>query len=51
MQGIASFAMTEVRALEQSRQTNRFHYSWSVPYLPFAQRDVDLYEPVMKEAK
>jgi hypothetical protein len=51
VQGIASFAVTEVRALEQSRQTNRFHYSWSVPYLPFAQRDVDLYEPVMKEAK
>lgn len=51
VQGIASFAITEVRALEQLRQTNRFHYSRSVPYLPFAQRDVDLYEPVMKEAK
>jgi TPR repeat protein len=49
--GIAAFAVTEQRLLEQLRQANRFHHFWSVPYLPFGQADVDLYEPVMKEAQ
>lgn len=51
IKGIVSFVAVEQRALEQLRQTNRFHHSWSVPYLPFAQGDVDLFETVMKETK
>lgn len=51
IKGIVSFVVTEQRALEQLRQANRFHHSWSVPYLPFNQGDVDLFEPVMKEAR
>lgn len=49
--GIVAFVVTEQRALEQLRQKNRFHHSWSVPYLPFAQGDVDLFEPILKEAR
>jgi hypothetical protein len=51
IRGIATFVVSERLALEQLRRTDRFHYGWSVPYLPFAQVDVDLYEPVMKGAK
>jgi hypothetical protein len=48
IKGIVTFAVTEQRALEQLRQANRFHHAWSVPYLPFSQGDVDLFEPVMR---
>jgi TPR repeat protein len=51
IKGIVSFVVTERRVLEQLQQTNRFHYSWSVPYLPFSQGDADLFEPVMKEMR
>jgi hypothetical protein len=48
---VTSFVVTEWKVLEQLPRTNRFHYSWSVPYLPFKQGDVDLFEPVMKDGK
>ncbi|MFS2023466.1 hypothetical protein [Massilia sp. CT11-137] len=48
---IATFAAAERRLLEQSRRANRFRQFQSVPYLPFSQGDVDLYEPVMKESR
>lgn len=51
VQGIVGFVVTEQRQLEQMRQSNRFHYAWSVPYLPFSQGDVDLFEPAMKGTK
>ena len=51
IKGIVSFVMTEQRALEELRRANHFHPSWSVPYLPFGQGDVDLFETVMKETK
>lgn len=51
VQGIVGFVVTEQRQLEQMRQSNRFHYAWSVPYLPFSQGDVDLFEPVVKGTK
>ena len=51
IKGIVSFAVTERRTLDQLRQANRFHDAWSVPYLPFGQGDVDLFESVMKEAR
>lgn len=49
--GIASFVSTEIVALKDMRKSNHFHYSWSVPYLPFAQQDVDLFTPVFPGAK
>jgi hypothetical protein len=51
IKSIVSFVLTEQRALEQLRQVNRFHHSWSVPYLPFSQGDVDLFAPLMKETR
>jgi hypothetical protein len=48
---MTSFVATEWKVLEQLPRTNRFHYSWSVPYLPFKQGDVDLFEPVMRDGK
>lgn len=51
VQGITSFALAETRALDQSRRNDRFHHAWSVPYLPFAQPDADLYATVMKDIK
>ncbi len=43
--GITSFVFSEKLALDQLRASNHFHYAWSVPYLPFQQQDVDLFEP------
>ena len=51
VQGITSFVLAETRALDQLRRNDRFHHAWSVPYLPFAQSDADLYATVMKDAK
>lgn len=51
IRGITTFVISETQALDQLRRADRFHHVWSVPYLPFAQVDVDLYEPVMKETK
>lgn len=48
IRGIASFAVTESRSLAQLGHADRFHYTWSVPYLPFTQADVDLFTPIMK---
>jgi hypothetical protein len=44
--GITSFVSSEKADLERTRASNRFHYAWSVPYLPFQQQDVDLFEPI-----
>jgi len=44
---IAGFVPAEITALDALRKSNRFHYAWSVPYLPFTQQDVDLFEPLM----
>jgi TPR repeat protein len=49
--GIIGFVPTEVRALAQERASNHFHYGWSVPYLPFRQQDVDLFEPFVSHTK
>lgn len=51
IRGIANFAVMEQRVLDQMRLSNRFRHGASVPYLPFSQVDVDLYQPVMKEAR
>lgn len=49
--GIIGFVPTEVRALAKDRASNHFHYGWSVPYLPFRQQDVDLFEPFVSHTK
>lgn len=49
--GIIGFVPVEIRALEKSRAANRFHYAWSVPYLPFRQEDVDLFSPFVSHTK
>jgi hypothetical protein len=45
--GIASFVSSEASAIDKARRTNHFHYSWSVPYLPFTAEDAVLFEAVM----
>jgi len=51
IKSIVSFVMAEQRALERLRQANHSHPSWSVPYLPFGQGDVDLFETVVKDTR
>jgi TPR repeat protein len=42
--GISGFVPAEIGELKKLRQANRFKYSWPVPYLPFTQQEVDLFE-------
>lgn len=49
--GIIGFVPTEIRALDKLRASNKFHYGWSVPYLPFRQQDVDMFAPYVTHAK
>jgi hypothetical protein len=49
--GITGFVSTETVALKNLRQTNRFHHSWSVPYLPFGQPEVDSFQSIMPKGK
>lgn len=49
--GIIGFVPVEIRALEKLRQSNHFHYAWSVPYLPFRQDDADLFEAYVAHTK
>ena len=48
--GIANFVPAERAALEALRTSSHFHYGWGVPYLPFAQSEVDLFEPLVAAA-
>lgn len=41
---ILAFAQSESATLEKNRLSNRFHFSWAVPYLPFGQAEVQLFE-------
>lgn len=49
--GISGFVSAETAELKQIRLSNHFHYSWSVPYLPFLQADADFFEPLLSRAK
>lgn len=49
--GIIGFVPTEIRVLAKLRASNHFHYAWSVPFLPFRQQDVDLFEPFVSHTK
>lgn len=44
IQGVSGFVPAEIAELKKLRQANRFRYSWPVPYLPFTQQEVDLFE-------
>ncbi len=45
--GVASFVPMEIETLKNMRKSNKFYYSWSVPYLPFSQAETDLFEPLL----
>ena len=45
--GVTSFVPMEIETLKNMRKSNKFHYSWTVPYLPFAQAEIDLFEPLL----
>ncbi|UVA77178.1 hypothetical protein [Pandoraea commovens] len=49
--GITAFVPIELSALEKMRSANKFHYAWSVPYLPFRQQDVDAFLPFVAHRK
>lgn len=49
--GVAGFVPVELAHIKSLRQSNQFHYSWPVPYLPFAQQEVDLFEPIVGSNK
>jgi TPR repeat protein len=42
--GVSGFVPAEIGELRKLRQANRFRYSWPVPYLPFTQQEVELFE-------
>ena len=45
---VAGFVKTEIVAIQKLKDANKFHFSWSVPFLPFTQNDVDLFIPFIK---
>ena len=45
---IAAFVPAEAAAIDTARRSNHFHYSWSVPYLPFGASETALFEPVVQ---
>jgi hypothetical protein len=49
--GVAAFVPTEISTLASMRRSNHFHYGWSVPYLPFGQQEVNLFEALMPKGK
>jgi len=51
IKSITAFGATEETVMRKLRASNHFHYGWTVPYLPFQQQDVDLFEPLMNQAK
>lgn len=49
--GVSSFIPSEMEMLKQMRQSNRFHYGWPAPFLPFPQQEVDLLERLVPKNK
>ena len=47
-QKVSGFVKAEIAAIQKMKEANKFHFSWSVPFLPFTQSEVDLYSPIMK---
>ena len=48
---VDSFARSEITRIKNSRSNNKFHYGWSVPFLPFFQEDVNLFLPLLGAKK
>ncbi len=48
--GISGFVPAEISELKNRRTSNKFHYSWAVPYLPLNQTEMDLFEPEILKA-
>ncbi|MAF04705.1 hypothetical protein [Herbaspirillum sp.] len=48
---VANSVDVEVRAIEMARQQNQFHYSWSVPYLPFPTAETGLFLPLINHTQ
>lgn len=51
IQGIVAFVPVETQSLQSVAKANPFHYDWSVPYLPFRQVDVELFDAVINAGK
>ena len=47
IQGITSFVPIEVESLKKIRESNKFLFSAGVPYLPFAQGELDIFLPIL----
>lgn len=45
--GVTGFVPAEIAHIRKMRQSNHFHYSWPVPYLPFSQQEVNIFEPTI----
>lgn len=50
-QDITNYVEVEARAIATARQQNQFHYSWSVPYLPFPLSEVGLFQPIIEHSQ
>lgn len=46
---ISAFVMQKIQAYKRVRESNRFMYRWSVPYLPFQQMDVEAFRTLMPD--
>ncbi|WP_034303088.1 sel1 repeat family protein [Herbaspirillum sp. RV1423] len=47
-QDIANYVDVEIRSIQSERQRNQFHYSWSVPYLPFPMTETGQFLPLIE---
>lgn len=47
-QDIANYVDVEIRSIQSERQRNQFHYSWSVPYLPFPLTETGQFLPLIE---
>lgn len=45
---ITGFIRVELESIQKLKRGNKFHFNWSVPFLPFTQSEVDLFLPVME---
>jgi len=46
---ISAFVFQKIQAYKRTRESNKFMYRWSVPYLPFQQMDVEAFRTLMPD--
>lgn len=51
IKGLSGFPVVEIPELRRIRKANQYHYSWGVPFLPFTQLDVNVFEPQLRSQK